>query len=83
MSRHLQQKNRTNTTRTLADVLDLVIALEPRLPDGLGRGGLTDHVSPSLAMKRFKIAEAFIKLALELRREMIIEEQRAIVREGT
>ena len=83
MSRHLQQKNRTNTTRTLADVLDLVIALEPRLPDGLERGGFTDLVSPSLAMKRFKIAEAFIKLALELRREMIIEEQRAIVREGT
>ena len=77
MSRHLQQKNSTNSSRkrnvrrTLADVVDLGIALEPQLPDDL-------EISPSLAMKRFKIAEAFIKLALELRREMIIEEQRAI-----
>ena len=73
----MQQKNRTNSSRkrnvrrTLADVVDLVIALEPQRPDDL-------EISPSHAMKRFKIAEAFIKLALELRREMIIEEQRAI-----
>jgi len=54
----------------------MIVSLEPMPED--------DPRHPNgHAMRRFKVAEAFVKLALDVRREEIINDHKAIVREGT
>tara|TARA_R110000751_G_scaffold230137_1_gene331657 strand:+ start:2528 stop:2743 length:216 start_codon:yes stop_codon:yes gene_type:complete len=55
------------STYTLRDAYEMIVSLEP-MPEDIWVSEDPRHPS-SLAMKRFKVAEAFIKLALDIRRQ--------------
>jgi|13_taG_2_1085334.scaffolds.fasta_scaffold36105_4 hypothetical protein len=71
-----RRKKHLEVSRTLFTVYKMIVSLEPMPED--------DPRHPNgHAMRRFKVAEAFVKLALDVRREEIINDHKAIVREGT
>jgi len=71
MSRHVRKMDKSNTTDTLVDVYEMIVSLEP-MPE-------EDPRHPNgHAMRRFRVAEAFVKLALSMREKEIVNHFREL-----